>query len=124
MKLKSLRLLLLLLSMSLSTNVNADGEDSISVIIIPDNSSIQRPHRAPAYQDVYAIYNWNDLTLSLIVSPEIEVTSVEVYRNGTQIIAETIPTLFYDLSSYGSGEYTIQVTTVIEITYIGHFIIN
>lgn len=117
-----LNFILILLTMLLYSNTSKADDPDIPVIPFPQTD--QYPHRAPTYQDIYAIYNWNNLTLSLIVSPDIEVTSVEIYQNGVQIIADSIPTLLYALSSYGSGEYTIQVTTDIEITYIGHFIIN
>lgn len=118
MKMK-LKFILMLLTMLLYSNTSKADDPDIPVIPFPHTG--QDPHRAPVYQDVYALYNWNDLTLSLIVSPEIEVASVEIYQNGVQIIADSIPTLLYALSSYGSGEYTIQVTTITGIIYLGYF---
>ena len=122
MKMK-LKFLLLLISISLYTNTSkADGDPTIPVIPLP--TSGQGPHQAPSMQDVYAFFNRVDITLSLVVSSELEVVLVEIYKNGNLIITDNIPTLYYYLSTYGCGNYSVHLTTEDETTYIGNFTIN
>lgn len=94
--------------------------DGIPVVTIP-NDDDNLPHRTPVNQDVYAVFDRIDCTLSLIVSPEVEISDVEIYKDGSLIITDNIPTLFYILSSYGSGAYTIQLNVVGGTTYTGNF---
>lgn len=106
-----------------STICKADGgEPTIPVITVPNNSDEEGDsHRAPAHIDVYAVFDTTVSTLSLIVSPDIEISVVEIYKNGVLIIFENIPTLYYALSAYGSGTYTVAITTNDGVTYTGTF---
>ena len=119
MRAKLFKLLFLLCTMTYCTTIcRADG---IPVVTVPDGSNNDIPHRAPVNEDVYAVFNRIDCTLSLIVSPEVEISTVEIYKDGSLIITDDIPTLFYILSSYGSGAYTIQLNAMGGTTYTGNF---
>ena len=106
-----------------STICKADGgEPTIPVITVPNNSDEEGDsHRAPAHIDVYAVFDTTVSTLSLIVSPDIEISVVEIYKDGVLIISDNIPTLYYILSSYGSGTYSIALTTNDGTSYTGNF---
>lgn len=113
------KLMLLLCTMTCCTTIcKADG---IPVVTIPNDDGNDRPHRTPVNQDVYAVFDRINYTLSLVVSPEVEISTVEIYKDGSLIITDDIPTLFYLLSSYGSGAYTIQLNAVDGTTYTGNF---
>ena len=113
------KLLFLLCLMFFCTTIcRADG---IPVVVAPNDYGNDNPHRAPVNEDVYAVFNRIDCTLSLIVSPEVEISNVEIYKDGSLIITDNIPTLLYILSSYGSGVYTIQLNAVGGTTYTGDF---
>lgn len=124
MKKTYLRVICLICLMAFSTTIcKADGgEPTIPVITVPDNDDDgERPHYAPIHQDIYAIFDTTVSTLSLIVSPDIDISVVEIYKNGVLIISENIPTLYYALSAYGSGTYTVAITTNDGVTYTGTF---
>ena len=111
--------MLLLCTMTCCTTIcKADG---IPVVTIPNDDGNDTPHRTPVNQDVYAVFDRIDCTLSLIVSPEVEISDIEIYKDGSLIITDNIPTLLYILSSYGSGAYLIQLNAVGGITYTGNF---
>lgn len=119
MRAKLFKLLFLLCTMTYCTTIcRADG---IPVVTVPDGSNNDIPHRAPVNEDVYAVFNRIDCTLSLIVSPEVEISNVEIYKDGILIISDDVPTLYYILSSYGNGAYTIQLNAVDGTTYTGDF---
>ena len=114
-----IKLLLLLCTMTYCTTIcKADG---IPVYTYPGDDNTGQPHRAPVNEDVYAVFDRIDCTLSLIVSPEVEISDVEIYKDGSLIITDNIPTLLYILSSYGSGAYTIELNAVGGTTYTGYF---
>lgn len=106
-----------------STICKADGgEPTIPVITVPDNDDDEDDsHRSSFNEGIYAIFDTTISTLSLIVSPDIEISVVEIYKDGVLIISDDIPTLYYNLSSYGSGTYNIALTTSDGITYTGNF---
>ena len=117
MKERIIKLLILLCTMTYCTNIcRANG---IPVYSYPGDDNTGQPHRAPANQDVYAVFDTTTYTLSLFVSPEIEISNVEIYKDGNLIISDDVPTLYYVLSSYGNGTYTIQLNSVVGTTYIG-----
>ena len=103
----------------------ADGGPNIPIINVPtdDNDDDNGPHHAPIHHDVYAVLNRTDQTLSLFVSSPVVICSVEIYKDGNLIISDPIPTLYYMLSSYGNGDYTILATTNNGIVYTGIFTI-
>ena len=114
-----LKLFFILCTVTYCTSIcRADG---IPVITVPGDDHNDIPHRAPVNEDVYAVFDRIDCTLSLIVSPEVEISNVEIYKDGSLIITDNIPTLLYILSSYGSGVYTIQLNAVGGTTYTGDF---
>lgn len=119
MRTNLLKLLLFLGIFTYCTTIcRADG---IPVVTIPPYNDDEQPHRTPGNEDVYAVFDRIDCTLSLIVSPEVEISTVEIYKDGSLIITDNIPTLLYILSSYGSGAYTIQLNAVGGTTYTGNF---
>ncbi len=95
--------------------------DGIPVVTIPPYNDDEQPHRAPVNQDVYAVFDRINYTLSLVVSPEVKISTVEIYKDGILIISDDVPTLYYILSSYGNGAYTIQLNAVDGTTYTGDF---
>ena len=124
MKKTYLRVICLICLMAFSTTIcKADGgEPTIPVITVPDNDDDgERPHYAPIHQDIYAIFDTTVGTLSLIVSPDIDISVVEIYKDGVLIISDNIPTLYYMLSAYGSGTYSIVLTTNDNATSTGNF---
>lgn len=113
-----LKLFFLLCTMTYCTNIcRANG---IPVVTVP-NEDDNLPHRTLTQQDVYAVFDTTTYTLSLFVSPEIEISTVEIYKDGNMIISDDVPTLYYILSSYGNGAYTIQLNAVDGTTYTGDF---
>lgn len=113
------KLFILLCTMTYCTNIcRANG---IPVYTVPGDDNNDIPHRAPVQQDVYAVFDTTTYTLSLFVSPEIEISTVEIYKDGNMIISDDVPTLYYILSSYGNGAYTIQLNAVDGTTYTGDF---
>lgn len=124
MKKTYLRVICLICLMAFSTTIcKADGgEPTIPIYTIPDNDNDgERPHYAPIHRDLFAVFDTTVGTLSLIVSPDIEVSVVEIYKNEVLIISDNIPTLYYILSAYGSGSYTVAITTNDGVTYTGTF---
>lgn len=124
MKTIYLRVICLICLMACSSTIcNADGgEPTIPVITVPDNDNDSgKSHRAPAQYETYAIFDTIVGTLSLIVSPDIEISVVEIYKDGALLISDNIPTLYYALSAYGSGTYCIALTTTDGTTYTGNF---
>lgn len=118
------RLICLICMMAFITTIcKADGgEPTIPIYTIPDNDNDGgKTNRAPALCEAYAIFNTTVSGLSLIVSPDIEVSVVEIYKNEVLIISDNIPTLYYILSAYGSGAYTVAITTNDGVTYTGTF---
>lgn len=105
------------------TVIKADGP-TIPVITIPSNNNNGSHHNAPIHQDFYAVYNRLDQTLYINVYSSITISNVTINQDGTPIISDNIPTFYYLLSSYGSGEYTVLLTTENGITYTGTFTIN
>ena len=98
------------------------GEPTIPVTTVPDNDNEDdNSHRSPIQYDIYAIFDTTVNTLSLIVSPDIEISVVEIFKDGVLIISDNIPTLYYMLSFYGSGTYCIALTTNDGTTYTGNF---
>lgn len=95
--------------------------DGIPVVTVPNDNGNDRPHRVPVNQDVYAVFDRINYTLSLVVSPEVEISTIEIYKDGILIIIDDIPTLYYLLSSYGNGTYTIQLNAVDGTIYTGDF---
>lgn len=95
--------------------------DGIPVNVFPGDDYNNIPHRAPVNHDVYAVFDRINCTLSLVVSPEVGISTVEIYKDGCLINTDNIPTLFYILSSYGSGTYTIQLDAEDGTTYTGDF---
>ena len=127
MKVTFLRLLFLFCLLTSSPVVSrADGGGpSIPVIINPDSDNDKdKPQHAPVHSDVYAVFDTTISTLSISVSSSIVVNNIEIYKDGYLIISDTIPTLYYDLSSYGNGDYTIILNTNSGITYTGLFSVN
>lgn len=113
------KLLFLLCLMFFCTTIcRADG---IPVVVAPNDYGNDNPHRAPVNHDVYAVFDRINCTLSLVVSPEVEISTVEIYKDGSLIITDDIPTLFYILSSFGNGVYTILISVVDGTTYTGDF---
>ena len=113
------KLLFLLCLMFFCTKIcRADG---IPVVDAPNDYGNDNPHRAPVNQDVYAVFDRINYTLSLVVSPEVKISTVEIYKDGILIISDDVPTLYYILSSYGNGAYTIQLNAVDGTTYTGDF---
>lgn len=106
-----------------STICKADGgEPTIPIFTVPDNSDEEGDsHRTPIQYDIYAIYDTTVSTLSLIVSPDIEISVIEIFKDGVLIISDNIPTLYYILSAYSSGTFSIALTTNDGITYTGNF---
>ena len=124
MKVTFLRLLFLFCLLTSSSVVcHADGDGpTIPVLTIPDNNSnTDDPHRSPALYDVYAVFDTTTSTLDLVVSSGIEISSIEIYKDGVLIITDTVPTLSYALSGFGNGTYTIILTTNNGISYTGNF---
>lgn len=106
-----------------STICKADGgEPTIPIFTVPDNSDEEGDsHRTPIQYDIYAIFDTTVSTLSLIVSPDIEISVIEIFKDGVLIISDNIPTLYYILSAYSSGTFSIALTTNDGITYTGNF---
>lgn len=120
MKESSLKLLILLCTMTFCTTVSF--ADTIPVVTVPnDDNDDEQPHRTPVNQDVYAVFDRINYTLSLVVSPEVEISTIEIFKDGILIITDNIPTLYYLLSSYGNGTYTIQLNAVDGTIYTGDF---
>ncbi len=118
------RVICLICMMAFITTIcKADGgEPTIPIYTVPENSDRDGDsHRSPILYDIYAVFDTTVSGLSLIVSPDIEVSVVEIYKNGVLIISDNIPTLYYMLSSYGSGTYSIALTTNDGTTYTGNF---
>ena len=127
MKVTVLRLLFLFCLLTSSSAISrADGGGpTIPVIIVPDNDDNKdKPHHAPIHADVYAVFDTTLSTLSISVSSIIVVNNIGIYKNGELIINDTLPTFYYDLSFYGSGEYTIILNTNSGIIYTGLFSVN
>lgn len=124
MKTTFFRVICLICMMAFITTIcKADGgEPTIPIYTVPENSDREGDsHRSPILYDIYAVFDTTVSGLSLIVSPDIEVSVVEIYKNGVLIISENIPTLYYILSAYGSGVYTVAITTNDGVTYTGTF---
>ena len=128
MKMSLLKFFFLFSMMTFSSIIcKADGDGpTIAVYTVPDNNNGDdtNPHRAQNYGEIYAVFDWTTNTLVLNVSSEISIVAVEIYKDGTLVIADNIPTLYYVMSLYGSGAYTILLTTDDSTTYSGYFIIN
>ena len=119
MKERIIKLLILLCTLTYCTTIcRADG---IPVYPYPGDDNTGQPHRAPANLGVYAVFDTTTYTLTLVVSPEIEISSVEIFKDGNMIISDDVPTLYYILSSYGNGAYTILLNAVDGTTYTGDF---
>lgn len=124
MKTTFFRVICLICMMAFITTIcKADGgEPTIPIYTVPENSDREGDsHRSPILYDIYAVFDTTVSGLSLIVSPDIEVSVVEIYKNGVLIISENIPTLYYILSAYSSGTFSIALTTNDGITYTGNF---
>lgn len=120
MKEKIVKLLILLCTMTFCITESFAG--IIPVVTVPnDDNDDEQPHRYPVQQDVYAVFDRINYTLSLVVSSEIEISNVEIYKDGNLIISDDVPTFYYILSSYGNGAYTIQLNAVDGTTYTGDF---
>jgi len=95
-------------------------------ILIPDNGSGDNPHLSPIHSAVYGAVYSDRQSLHLFISPEIQIAYVRFYRNGLLVVTDDTPipinnSLYYDLSSFGSGAYTVQLNAYDGTVYIGNF---
>lgn len=105
----------------------ADPGDSLNVPIVEPipGGNIINPNTGRS--SLYAVIGLlDDATLTLYVSSEVVVAYVRLYRNGLLVVTDDTPTLvdntlYYDLSSFGSGTYTVQLDADDGTVYIGTF---
>ena len=119
--------LLLIFATSASAHLSrVQDNDSINIILLPGENDGNVPHRTTNGQDVYGIYSQVNQSLTLFVVPEITIIRVRIYCNGTMVIDDSNPvlsddTLYYNMSSFVSGTYTVQLDADDGTVYIGTF---
>ena len=82
------------------------------------------PDKSPVYSNVWGIVNVNQ-HLTLYVD-EIIAIEVRIYLNGILVVSDDAPvllgnTLCYNLSTFGSGAYTVELYADDQNVYIGQF---
>lgn len=100
--------------------------DTIDIIIIDPEGPDLQPHLAPIHQDVYGIVSQTTQSISISVAPDIIIDRVRIYRNGLLAVSDDTPTpiddtLYYNLSSLGSGSYFILLEADDGAIYQGFF---
>lgn len=100
--------------------------DTIDIIIIDPDDPELKPHLAPIHQDVYGIVSQTTQSISISVAPDIIIDRVRIYRNGLLAVSDDTPTpiddtLYYNLSSLGSGSYFILLEADDGAIYQGYF---
>ena len=105
----------------------ADPGDSLNVPIvepIPGGNIINPNTGCSSHYAVIGLLD--DTALTLYVSSEVMIAYVRFYRNGLLVVTDDTPipinnSLYYDLSSFGSGAYTVQLNAYDGTVYIGNF---
>lgn len=100
--------------------------DTIDIIIIDPDGPELKPHHAPIHQDVYGVVNQTTQSVSVSVAPDIIIDRVRIYRNGLLAVSDDTPTpiddtLYYNLSTLGSGTYSILLEADDGAIYQGYF---
>lgn len=100
--------------------------DTIDIIIIDPDDPELKPHLAPIHQDVYGIVSQTTQSISISVASDIVIDRVRIYRNGLLAVSDDTPTpiddtLYYNLSSLGSGSYFILLEADDGAIYQGIF---
>ena len=100
--------------------------DSINIIIIDPDNEPPNPHLSPIHQDVYGVYSQTNHSLSVFVSQDIAIIRVRIYSNNTLVVDDDNPImlygiLYYNMSSFNSGAYSIVLDADDGTVYIGTF---
>ena len=101
--------------------------DTIDIIIIDPGGTPSEPHLSPIHnQDVWGVIRSNTQSLSIYVNSYIVFDRVRIYRNGQLAVSDDTPTpinntLYYNLSTIGSGFYSILLEADDGTIYQGYF---
>lgn len=118
--------LLFIFAASAYAHSNVLRGDTVDIIIIdPDGPEI-KPHHAPIQQDVYGVVSQTTQSISISVAQDIIIDRVRIYRNGQLAVSDDTPTpinntLYYNLSTIGSGFYSILLEADDGTIYQGYF---
>ena len=121
------KLVVLLVILANNNICRADPVDTLSVPIVLSGEDDDLPIiiRDSYQSNLYGVF---DVLLGSVCFhniSEITFVRIRIYRNGNLVIYDDMPTpidntLYYNVSSYGSGAYTIMLCTDITV-YIGYF---
>lgn len=100
--------------------------DTIDIIIIDPEGPDLQPHLAPIHQDVYGVVSQTTQSISISIASDIVIDRVRIYRNGLLTVSDDTPTpiddtLYYNLSTLGSGTYSILLEADDGAIYQGYF---
>lgn len=123
-----IKLFFFLLAMFLSCTIEckADPADTLYIPVLPidpigGNDPI--PINAPIHSDIIGYYYLSTSTINFVLAPKIRVAYVNFYRNGILVAIDSTPeclnnSLFYSLSTFGSGIYTIELIAIDDTVYL------
>ena len=121
------KLVVLLVILANNNICRADPVDTLSVPIVLSGEDDDLPIiiRDSYQSNLYGVF---DVLLGSVCFhniSEITFVRIRIYRNGNLVIYDDMPTpidntLYYNVSSYGSGAYTIMLCTDTTV-YIGYF---
>ena len=121
------KLVILLVILANSIICKADPVDTLSVPIVLPSEDDDLPIiiRDPYQRNLYGVFDALDGSVCFHNLSDIIFVRIRIYRNGNLVISDDMPTpidniLFYNVSSYGSGAYTVMLCTDTTV-YIGYF---
>ena len=126
---KKLFILSLLFILAVSAHAHQNNVlrgDTIDIIIIDPDGPLPGPYLAPIHQDVYGVVSQTTQSISIFVAPNILIDCVRIYRNGLLAVSDDTLTpidytLYYNLSTLGSGSYSILLEADDGTIYQGYF---
>lgn len=107
-------------------NIQAQVRDSIDVPILDGGEEPVVPPREPMFYNVCGFVDTTNSSICFIVSTQIIIEHVWIRRNGILVVSDDAPVLIgnilcYNLSTFGSGAYLVELYADDQNVYIGQF---
>ena len=101
MKQKLLCFLIAVLAVfNIETATGGENDPKPLPVVVGNDYNEEKPHRGPVYADIYGLFSTSSATLLLLVADSLEIGTVQVYKDGSLILSDSMPLLINGIITY------------------------